>query len=620
MTGRASKPRKPAKSTRPDDGDPGGGPVASARQRTASLFPPHALREYALLADGERGALIGPKGDIAWMCAPSWDSGSVFSSLIGGSGVYAIWPADRFTWGGFYEAGSLIWHSRWVTDADAITECREALAFPGEPGRLVLLRRIMACDGTARVRVRLQPRADYDRRPLRQLNQDAAGLWTGRAGDLYLRWSGAVGAATAASRQGGALLELTLRVDEGRHADLVLELSDRPFDGPPPDPDEAWAATEHGWQQAVPKLEKVTARRDAVHAYAVMRGLTSAGNGMVAAATTSLPERAAAGRNYDYRYAWIRDQCYAGSAAAAVGGHPLLDQAVRFVAARLHEDGPKLRPAYTTTGGRVPDQAGLRLPGYPGGFDQTGNWVNKQFQLDAFGEALLLFADAARLDRLDADAAAAVQIAAAAIEQRWQEPDAGIWEIDDQAWTHSRLTCAAGLRSAAAACAAGTLGGRWIALADAIVADTAKHALHPSGRWQRSPADPGLDGALLLAGLRGAVPADDPRTTATLSAYEEELVSEGYAYRFRHDDRPLADAEGAFLLCNFVLSLALLQQGDAVEAARFFERARAACGPPGLYAEEFDVHQRQLRGNLPQAFVHALLLECAGRLSAVVRL
>jgi alpha,alpha-trehalase len=620
MTGRASKPRKPAKSTRPDDGDPGGGPVASARQRTASLFPPHALREYALLADGERGALIGPKGDIAWMCAPSWDSGSVFSSLIGGSGVYAIWPADRFTWGGFYEAGSLIWHSRWVTDADAITECREALAFPGEPGRLVLLRRIMACDGTARVRVRLQPRADYDRRPLRQLHQDAAGLWTGRAGDLYLRWSGAVGAATAASRQGGALLELTLRVDEGRHADLVLELSDRPFDGPPPDPDEAWAATEHGWQQAVPKLEKVTARRDAVHAYAVMRGLTSAGNGMVAAATTSLPERAAAGRNYDYRYAWIRDQCYAGSAAAAVGGHPLLDQAVRFVAARLHEDGPKLRPAYTTTGGRVPDQAGLRLPGYPGGFDQTGNWVNKQFQLDAFGEALLLFADAARLDRLDADAAAAVQIAAAAIEQRWQEPDAGIWEIDDQAWTHSRLTCAAGLRSAAAACAAGTLGGRWIALADAIVADTAKHALHPSGRWQRSPADPGLDGALLLAGLRGAVPADDPRTTATLSAYEEELVSEGYAYRFRHDDRPLADAEGAFLLCNFVLSLALLQQGDAVEAARFFERARAACGPPGLYAEEFDVHQRQLRGNLPQAFVHALLLECAGRLSAVVRL
>ena len=179
-----------------------------------------------------------------------------------------------------------------------------------------------------------------------------------------------------------------------------------------------------------------------------MRGMTSAAGGMVAAATTSLPERAVAGRNYDCRYAWIRDQCYAGSAVAAVGGHPLLDQAVTFVSTQLHADGPDLAPAYTASGGRVPDQARLRLPGYPGGFDQTGNWVNKQFQLDALGEALLLFADAARLDRLDADAAAAARIAAAAIEQRWQEPDAGIWELDEQPWTHSRLICAAGLRAA----------------------------------------------------------------------------------------------------------------------------------------------------------------------------
>jgi GH15 family glucan-1,4-alpha-glucosidase len=241
--------------------------------------------------------------------------------------------------------------------------------------------------------------------------------------------------------------------------------------------------------------------------------------------------------------------------------------------------------------------------------------VNKQFQLDAFGEALLLLADAARLGRLDGEAAGAAEIAAAAIEQRWQEPDAGIWEIDSQPWTHSRLICAAGLRAAATACASGSLATQWTGLADAIVADTAQHAVHPSGRWQRSPADPGLDGALLLPAVRGAVPAADPRTLATLAAYREELVEQGYAYRFRHGDRPLGDAEGGFLLCSFILSLALLQQGERVEAARFFERSRAACGPPGLYAEEFDVAQRQLRGNLPQAFVHALLLECAGKLS-----
>jgi GH15 family glucan-1,4-alpha-glucosidase len=155
---------------------------------------------------------------------------------------------------------------------------------------------------------------------------------------------------------------------------------------------------------------------------------------------------------------------------------------------------------------------------------------------------------------------------------------------------------------------------RWLALADAITADASARMLHPSGRWQRSPGDERLDASLLLPGLRGAIPADDPRTVSTLDAYVRELTDDGFAYRYRPDERPLGEAEGAFLLCGFVLSLALAQQGDAVSAARWFERNRTACGPPGLLSEEFDVEQRQLRGNLPQAFVHALLLECAATL------
>ena len=575
---------------------------------------PHALRDYALLADSERGAVIGPRGEIAWLCAPSWHSGSVFSSLIGGSGVYEISPADRFVWGGYYEPRSLVWRSRWVTDTGSVTECREALAFPGDPHRLIVLRQVIADSDAARVNVALEPRAEYDREPLRDLRRGPDGSWTGRAGALYLRWTGRVGAARS---HDGTRLELELAVREGQTADLVLEISDQPLSAAPPDARDLWQSTAERWHEAVPELGSLTAGRDARHAYAVMRGLTSSRDGMVAAATTSLPERAEAGRNYDYRYAWIRDQCYAGSAVAAAGGGDLLDQAVRFVSARLHADGPDLKPAYTTDGSAVPDQSKLKLPGYPGGFDLTGNWVNKQFQLDAFGEALLLFADAARLDRLDSDSAAAAQIAAGAIARRWHEPDAGIWEIDDQAWTHSRLTCAAGLRAAAAACARASRAAEWTNLADTIVADTAKHAMHPSGRWQRSPGDAGLDGALLLAAVRGAVPARDPRTTATLDAYLRELVEAGYAYRFRHDDRALGEAEGAFLLCSFILSLALLQQGNQLEAVRFFERTRAACGPPGLFTEEFDVAQRQLRGNLPQAFVHALLLEAAARLTEI---
>jgi len=118
--------------------------------RTDALdSPPHVLREYALLADGERGALVGPRGDIAWMCAPRWDSDAVFASLIGGRGGYAVTPVGRFVWGGYYEADTLIWRSRWAT-TDGIVECREALAFPGDEHRAVLLRQIHAVDAPAR--------------------------------------------------------------------------------------------------------------------------------------------------------------------------------------------------------------------------------------------------------------------------------------------------------------------------------------------------------------------------------------------------------------------------------------------------------------------------------------
>jgi GH15 family glucan-1,4-alpha-glucosidase len=353
---------------------------------TDDRYPPQVLREYAFLADGERGVIVGPRGEFCWMCAPRWDGDAVFASLVGGAGSYAVTPRERFVWGGAYEPGSLIWRS-----------------------------------------------------------------------------------------------------------------------------------------------------------------------------------------------------------------------------ARLLEDGPRLKPAYTCAGGRVPDQRRLDLPGYPGGYDRVGNLVTRQFQLDCFGDALLLFAAAARHDRLDADALRAARTAAAAVETRWREPDAGIWELEDRLWTHSRLNCAAGLRGLGEA--------RWSGLAETIVADTRAQATHPSGRWQRAPDDPRLDGALLLPAIRGAVPDEDPRTRRTLDAYVRELTDDGYAYRFRHDDRPLGEAEGAFLFCGFLIALTAHQQGDLPTALRWFERNRAACGPAGLLAEEYDVSQRQMRGNLPQAFVHALLLECAVRLN-----
>ena len=572
------------------------------------VSPPHVLREYALLADGERGIVVGPRGDYAWMCFPRWDSEACFATLIGGHGTYAVTPRERFVWGGHYDAG-LIWRSRWITGS-AVIECREALALPTSPGRAIILRRIIARSGPASVSVRLAPRADYGRSPVGRWRRDGDGVWRAKLGDGGLLWAGGGDAEPRGDGHGGQLLAVDLELAAGEVHDLILVLDARAEPEPPAPADHLWSGTEAEWAARVPDLECAVGARDARHSYAVLSGLTSDGGGMVAAATMSLPERARQGRNYDYRYVWIRDQCFAGQAVAAAGPYPLLDQAVAFVGERLLADGDALAPAYTITGDPVPDERRLDLPGYPGGTDIVGNWVNQQFQLDAFGEALCLFAAAAAHDRLDADGWRAVEAAVGAIERRWREKDAGVWELEPDAWTHSRLICAAGLRRIAAWQSTGPAA-RWLALADAIVADTAAHALHPDGYWQRSPTDPRLDAALLLPSIRGGIDPGDPRSVATLRAIDRELTDDGYCYRYRPDERPLGESEGAFVLCGLLMSLAWGQQGDPVRAARWFERNRAACGTAGLLSEEFDVDQRQMRGNLPQAFVHAMLIQCA---------
>jgi GH15 family glucan-1,4-alpha-glucosidase len=585
----------------------------------SKVVTPRVLREYALVADGERGALIAPDGSVAWLCVPRWDSPAAFSGLLGGPGRYSVTPADPwYVWGGYYEDGTLIWHSRWV--GSSAIECREALAMPADPRRVVLLRRIEAVDGPTRVTVSLDVRGGYGRGAATTMERHG-GIWTGRSGSTRFRWSGA-----AKARPVDGELRMTIELAEGATHELVLEISDLDLPDEPQDASRTWAATEEAWSQVVPHCDDLIAVADARHAYAVLRGLSSASGAMVAAATTSLPERLEGGRNYDYRYAWIRDQCYAGLAVAAHGPHPLLTGAVRFVTDRLLADGPGLMPGYTVSGQAIPKERRLRLRGFPGGTALAGNWVRGQFQLDAFGECLSLLAAAARHDMLGEEDWQAASVAADAIGKRWGEPDAGIWELDNRRWAHSRLACVSGLRAIAAAGARGPAGGhgrreaaRWTALADAIQASLSD-CVHPSGRWQRAPDDERVDAALLLHMVRGGLPPDDPRNVATVEAVQRELADDGYVYRFRHDARPLDQAEGAFLLCGCWMALVEHARGNQVAAAHWFERSRGACGPAALYTEEFDVHQHQLRGNLPQAFVHAGVLECAVTLSPDVRL
>ncbi|TDD64346.1 glycoside hydrolase family 15 protein [Actinomadura rubrisoli] len=576
---------------------------------------PAALRDYSLVADGERGVLIGPRGECAWMCFPSWESPPAFGGLLGAPGTYVVRPASgRWVWGGCYDDRGLVWVSRWVT-GQGILECREALACPARRDRAVLLRRCRAVRGASRVRVLLDVRAGPGGPRMRDLRRDGPD-WTARSGAARIRWRGGDGADVLDGDDGAPVLALAFDLAEGETRDLVLELA-RPGAGAGPlDARELWDATERYWRDAVPSCADTIAPRDARLAYSVLTGLTSTAGGMVAAATTALPERSDQGRNYDYRYAWIRDQCFAGRAVAVHGGPPrLVRDAAAFVTGRILADGDRLRPAYTVTGGPVPAERTRDLPGYPGGGAVTGNRAGRQFQLDALGEALLLLAAAAEHDRTSPGALKAARAAVGAIGRRWTRPEAGIWETHDDLWTHSRLTCVAGLRQAARVLAGPADAGAWTALADAVLAETARTCLTPGGRWKRAPGDERVDAALLIPPLRGCLPDDDPRTAATLRAVRADLVEEGFVYRYRAGGEPLGVAEGAFTLCGFFLALAEDRHGDPARARGTFERVRSGCATSGLFSEEYDVRQRQLRGNIPQAFVHALLLETAARLA-----
>lgn len=591
---------------RGDDLDRRGGPPqrhGAAHWSVAAA--PSVLREHAFIGDGDRGALVGPHGQVGWLCVPRWDDEPVFAESMGGYGTYDVAPADPWhVWGGSYHPGTLVWRSRWVTST-SIIECDEALAYPADPDVVVVLRRIRAVAGEASVTIRLRVGSGFAE-PRQQHAAETDGTWQGRSDDVEFRWHGG-GAARVAP---DGTLEASVHLVEGHEHSLVLELARGRLPMSPPDTRGVWDATFEGWRRTVPDLDGLPLAGEIRQSYAVLAGLTSSAHGMVAAATMSLPERAEQRRDYDYRYAWIRDQCYAGTAVARLGDVPLLESALTFVTDRVLADEEKLRPAYRVDGGPVPNEHHVGLGGYPGGGDTAGNWVNRQFQLDACGEALTMYAAAARRERLDARRWEAVRTCARVIADRWQAPDAGVWELDDAQWTHSRLACVAGLRAIAPHSSASE-SAAWTRLADDILSSITATSLDADGAWLQRPDRPGTDAALLLPGVRGALPPDDARTVATLAAVDRTLSCDGHVYRFRHHGQALGEAEGSFTLCGLVTAMALAQNGQNARAVHFFERARSACTSSGLFTEEYDVTQHQLRGNLPQAFVHALFIEAA---------
>ena len=378
-------------------------PQPHLRERPAEPVP--VLRDFAFIGDGERGALIGPDGEIVWMCAPRWHDDAVFSTLIGGSGRYFVTPLGRYTSGGEYEDGTLIWHSRWVA-GQAIIESCEAMALPSGPSCAVVLRQIRAVRDNAVARALLDVRGGFGKRSMRDVRRHDDGRWTARTGKLRLRWTGAADAVL----DDHGRLTLLIEVAQGGSHDLVLEISDQPLP-PPADPAHLWVSTRAGLdppgtrasdRSRPPRCSagyRDTPRIDQLRRWHGRRrhhGPARASRPSTAATTTATPGSATSATRVSPR--------------PAAGVDDLLDAGVGFVQERVLTDGPRLRPAYRVDGGPVPDEHQLKLPGYPGGTDIVGNWVNDQFQLDALGEVLRLLTAAARADRLDTDGWRAIEI------------------------------------------------------------------------------------------------------------------------------------------------------------------------------------------------------------------
>ena len=344
--------------------------------------------------------------------------------------------------------------------------------------------------------------------------------------------------------------------------------------------------------------------------------------GIVAAPTTSLPERLGGVRNWDYRFCWLRDATFTLNALLLAGYH---DEALAWRAwlLRAAAGSPQdLQTLYGVTGERRLDEYEIPwLSGYGNSAPvRVGNAAAKQFQLDVYGE----IADTLHLARaagLESEPAAwnIQRVLLDFLDSHWQQPDEGIWEVRGprQHFTHSKVMAWVAFDRAVKDAEAFGLEGpvdRWRATRDAIHAQVCERAWDARrNTFMQSYGSPYLDASVLLIPQVGFLPPDDPRVLGTIAAIEKGLVVDGLVWRYSTSSGvdALPKHEGTFLPCSFWLANCLALTGRRDEAVALFERLCALANDVGLLAEEYDVGGKRMLGNFPQALTHMALVNTA---------
>jgi GH15 family glucan-1,4-alpha-glucosidase len=577
------------------------------------------LEQYAVIGNMISAALVGRDGSIDWLCLPRFDSAACFAALLGGPehGHWRLAPRGVRGTSRAYLEGTAVLETRFETDGGEAALV-DFMPLTDDEDKVDLVRIVRGVRGEVEIEMELVLRFNYGQ----------AVPWVRRRdyGLSAIAGPDAVELHTDVPLEGRDLktyASFTVREGDSVPFTMSYHLSHKA-----PhfvhDRQESLDRTVSAWREWSKRCHFDCEEQpwtDAVtRSLITLKLLTfQPTGGIVAAPTTSLPEKLGGARNWDYRYCWIRDSTLTLYALLNAGYREEAEAWRRWLLRAAAGHPEQLRIMYGISGERwLPEHDVPWLPGYEGSAPvRIGNGAVEQLQLDVYGEVgdVLHAAREADLSPLD-DAWRLQKTLLEHLANVWRDPDHGIWESrgEPRAFTHSRLMSWVAFDRAVKSCERYDLEGpadRWREVRAAIHDDICKHGFDARrNTFVQHYGGDALDAALLLIPQVGFLPPGDPRVSGTVAAIERELVRDGLVMRYSQDVAQ-PDREGAFLACSFWLADAYVLLGRVDDATALFKRLLGLRNDVGLLSEEYDLEARRLIGNFPQGFSHIGLINTA---------